>query len=118
MSYVIRETLVDDCGCGSYLKSLYRVEDDCGCQEAFLPGERVRLRYDRFGNPWIMAVEDAGCGCVDTDFAFSADCGPRYGFREPYRGVYLADRQGKSVKVEEKKDEEKQEEKQGGACTE
>jgi hypothetical protein len=113
MSYVIREYQVDDCGCGAYLKSLNWVEDDCGCQDVLSPGERVKLRYDRFGNPWIVAAEESGCGCVDTDFAFTADCGPRYGFREPYRGVYLADKQGKTEKGVEKK-----EEKQTGSCTE
>jgi len=94
-NYVVREYVEDECGCGTYRESQYRVpEEDCGCQEALSAGDRVRLRYDRFGNAWIVSGQEA------------SDCGPRYGSQEPYRGVYLG------------KKEENKEEKQSGACTE
>jgi hypothetical protein len=110
-NYVVREFVEDECGCGTYRESTYRVpEEDCGCQEEVGTGDRVRLRYDRFGNAWIVGADELDCGCVDTDFGGRVARGPLYDPLNPYRGVYLAKR--------EEKQPEKQAEKQGGACTE
>ncbi len=92
-TYVVREFVGDECGCGTYRERRYVVpEEDCGCQEELSPGDRVRVRYDRFGNAWIVGAEDGpdacGCGCVDPEFASREQRGPRYGWQLPYRGTY------------------------------
>jgi hypothetical protein len=41
----------------------------CGCLEAPAPGDRVRVRYDAWGQPWLVAQDDgpdeACCDCAE-----------------------------------------------------